>query len=75
MNGSSTGGSPSQCVWVFAAVPLALVGDAHTSNGHRASAYGVGGSPIGAQVIFVHYRRVEPLLTTGGGFLYLRLLR
>lgn len=56
--------------WVFDAVPLALVGDPHTSNGHRAYAYGVGGSPIGAQVNFVHYRRVEPFLTSGGGFLY-----
>jgi opacity protein-like surface antigen len=30
----------------------------------------VGGSPIGAQVNFVHFRRVEPFLTSGGGFLY-----
>jgi len=56
--------------WVFDAVPAALVGDPHTTNGHRAYAYGVGGSPIGAQVNFVHFRRVEPFLTSGGGFLY-----
>jgi len=56
--------------WVFDVVPVALVGDPHTSNGHRAYAYGVGGSPIGAQVNFVHFRRVEPFLTSGGGFLY-----
>ena len=56
--------------WVFDAVPVALVGDPHSSNSHRAYAYGVGGSPIGAQVNFVHFRRVEPFLTSGGGFLY-----
>lgn len=56
--------------WVFDAVPVALVGDPHTRDGHRAYAYGVGGSPVGAQVNFVHFRRVEPFLTSGGGFLY-----
>src|SRR5437879_2856572 len=56
--------------WVFEAIPLALVGDPRSQNGHRAYAYGVGGSPIGAQVNFVHYRHVEPFLTSGGGFLY-----
>ena len=56
--------------WVFDAVPVAFVGDPHTVNGHRAYAYGVGGSPIGAQVNFVHFRRFEPFLTSGGGFLY-----
>ena len=56
--------------WVFDAVPVALVGDPHTHNGHRAYANGVGGSPIGAQVNFVHYRHVDPFLTSGGGFLY-----
>ena len=63
-------GRPFAVRWVFDVVPLALVGDPHTSNGHRAYAYGVGGSPIGAQVNFVHFRRVEPFLTSGGGFLY-----
>ena len=56
--------------WVFDAVPLALVGDRYTATGRRAYSYGIGGSPIGAQVNFVHFRRVEPFLTSGGGFLY-----
>lgn len=56
--------------WVFDTVPVALVGDPRTRDSHRAYAYGVGGSPIGAQVNFVHYRHVEPFLTSGGGFLY-----
>lgn len=56
--------------WVFDTVPVALVCDPHTSDGHREYAYGVGGSPIGAQVNLVHFRRVEPFLTSGGGFLY-----
>src|SRR5215469_18404692 len=56
--------------WVFDAIPLAFVGDPHTVNGHRSYAYGVGVSPIGAQVNLVHFRRVEPFLTSGGGFLY-----
>ena len=56
--------------WVFDAIPLAFVGDPHTVNGHRSYAYGVGASPIGAQVNLVHFRRVEPFLTSGGGFLY-----
>jgi hypothetical protein len=56
--------------WVVDAVPMALVGDRHTSTGRRAYSYGIGASPIGAQVNFVHYRHVEPFLTSGGGFLY-----
>ena len=56
--------------WVFDAIPLVLVGDPHTSNGRRAYAYGAGGSPIGARVNFIHYRHIEPFLTSGGGFLY-----
>jgi len=55
--------------WVFDATS-ALVGDPRTGNGHRVYSQGIGGSPIGAQVNFVHYRRVEPFLTSGGGFLY-----
>ena len=47
-----------------------LVGDPRTGNGHRVYSYGIGGSPIGAQVNFVHFRRIEPFLTSGGGFLY-----
>jgi len=56
--------------WVFDVVPVALVGDPRTSSGRRVYAYGIGGSPAGAQVNFVHYRRVEPFVTAGGGFLY-----
>ena len=56
--------------WVFNAVPIALVGDRYTSTGRRAYSYGIGASPIGAQVNFVHFRRIEPFLTSGGGFLY-----
>jgi Lipid A 3-O-deacylase (PagL) len=56
--------------WVFDVVPVALVGDPHPGTGRRAYAYGAGGSPVGAQVNFVHFRRVEPFLTSGGGFLY-----
>ena len=61
---------PFAVLWVFDAVPLALVGDRYTATGRRAYSYGIGGSPIGAQVNFVHFRRVEPFLTSGGGFLY-----
>jgi hypothetical protein len=56
--------------WVFDAVPMAVVGDRYTSAGRRAYSYGIGGSPIGAQVNFVRYRHIEPFLTSGGGFLY-----
>jgi Lipid A 3-O-deacylase (PagL) len=45
--------------WVLEVVPVALVGDPHTHNGHRAYAYGVGGSPIGAQVNFVHFHHIS----------------
>ena len=62
--------SPFAVRWIFDAVPAAVVGDPHTSNGHRAYAYGAGGSPIGVQLNFVHFRRVEPFFTSGGGFLY-----
>src|SRR5262249_266600 len=56
--------------WVFEVVPVALVGDPRISPGRRVYSYGIGGSPAGAQVNFVHYRHVEPFLTAGGGFLY-----
>ena len=55
--------------WVFD-FTSALVGDPRTGGGHRVYSYGVGGSPIGAQVNFVHFRHIEPFLTSGGGFLY-----
>jgi hypothetical protein len=56
--------------WVFDAIPMALVGDRYASTGRRAYSYGIGASPIGAQVNFVHFRRIEPFLTSGGGFLF-----
>jgi opacity protein-like surface antigen len=63
------GSNPFAVRWVFE-VTAALVGDPRTGNGHRVYSYGIGGSPVGVQVNFVHFRRVEPFLTTGGGFLY-----
>jgi hypothetical protein len=62
--------NPFAVRWVFDAVPLALVGDPHTRDGHRAYVYGVAGSPTGAQINFLHHRHIEPFLTSGGGFLY-----
>lgn len=56
--------------WVSEIVPLTLVGEWHASEGRRAYARGGGGSPVGAQVNFAHYRRFEPFVTAGGGFLY-----
>ena len=48
-------GEPFAVRWVFDATS-ALVGDPRTGNGHRVYSYGVGGSPIGAQVNFAHFR-------------------
>ena len=48
-------------------VPLSLVGD--PTNGQRVYAYGIGGSPAGLQVNWARYRRIQPFLTSGGGFL------
>jgi len=50
--------------------PWTVVRDPHTPNGRLAYAHGAGGSPIGAQVNFLHYRHVQPFITSGGGFLY-----
>jgi Lipid A 3-O-deacylase (PagL) len=55
--------------YVAELVPLSIVGDPQ-SSGQRVYAYGVGGSPIGIQVNWVRYRRIQPFLTSGGGFLY-----
>jgi hypothetical protein len=52
--------------YVADVVPLSVVADPR-ANGQRAYAYGTGGSPIGAQVNFLHSRRVQPFLTSGGG--------
>lgn len=62
--------APFAVRWVFDVVPVALVGDPLSSSAHRVYSYGVGGSPVGAQVNFVHYHHFEPFLTAGGGFLY-----
>lgn len=63
MNGLSTGGSPSPCVgfskqfrwrsWAIRTPAMVTV----------PMPTGSGGSPIGAQINFVHYRHVEPFLT------------
>jgi opacity protein-like surface antigen len=50
-------------------VPLSVVGTPQ-ANGQRVYSYATGGSPIGAQVNFLHSRRIQPFLTSGGGFLY-----
>jgi len=50
-------------------IPISLVGGS-PANPHRAYAYGAGGSPVGIQINLVHYRSVQPFLTSGGGFLY-----
>jgi hypothetical protein len=62
-------GGPFAVRWVFDIVPMTLVGDPWQKTGRR-YAYGGGGSPIGAQVNWMHYRRFQPFLTSGGGFLY-----
>jgi len=54
--------------YVAEVVPLSAVGQPEV-NGQRVYAYGGGGSPIGAQINFLHDRRVQPFLTSGGGFL------
>lgn len=56
--------------YVAEVVPLTLIGDPHTRNGSRTYAKAIGGSPIGAQLNFRPYRRVQPFVTSGGGFLY-----
>ena len=50
-------------------IPVSLIGDS-AANEHRVYAYGAGGSPIGVQINLLRYRRVQPFLTSGGGFLY-----
>ena len=50
-------------------IPVSVVGDPQ-ANGQRVYAYGAGGSPVGAQVNFLNRRRIQPFLTSGGGFLY-----
>lgn len=54
--------------WVAEVIPLTLVGQ-RQPNGQRDYAYGGGGSPIALQANFLHDRRVQPILFSGGGFL------
>lgn len=56
--------------WVAEIVPAVVLGDPHYPGGQRHYAYGGGGSPIGAQVNWIRYRRLEPFITAGGGALY-----
>ncbi len=56
--------------YVAEVVPISLLGDPRATNGRRIYSYGIGGSPIGAQANFVRYRRFQPFITSGGGFLY-----
>ena len=51
-------------------VPFTAIGDPHTPNGTLVYAHAVGGSPVGAQLNFFHYRHLQPFITSGGGFLY-----
>lgn len=53
--------------YIAEVVPLTLVGQPQPNG--RVYAYGGGGSPIGAQINFLPNRRVQPFLTSGGGFL------
>lgn len=55
--------------YIAEVIPLSLVGDPQ-ANGQRVYAHGAGGSPIGAQINFLYNHRVQPFLTSGGGFLY-----
>ena len=54
--------------YVVDVVPFTAVGDPHTANGALVYAHGYGGSPIGAQLNFFHYRHVQPFVTAGGDF-------
>lgn len=56
--------------YVADVVPWAMVGDPHGPDGSLVYAHGVGGSPVGLQLNFLHDRHVQPFITSGGGFLY-----
>ena len=55
--------------YIAEVIPFSVVGDPQ-ANGQRAYAHATGGSPIGAQINFRYHHRVQPFLTSGGGFLY-----
>ena len=56
--------------YVAEIVPFTAAGDPRGPHGGLVYAHGVGGSPIGAQLNFFHYRHIQPFITSGGGFLY-----
>ena len=56
--------------YVAEVVPWTGVSFAHGLDGSLLYANGAGGSPVGAQVNFLHDRHVQPFVTSGGGFLY-----
>jgi len=56
--------------YVADVVPWTVVGSPHGPDGSLRYAHGAGGSPLGAQVNFLHDRHVQPFITSGGGFLY-----
>jgi opacity protein-like surface antigen len=56
--------------YVADVAPWAVVGDPRGPEGSLVYAHGVGGSPVGLQVNFLHDRHVQPFITSGGGFLY-----
>lgn len=56
--------------YVADVVPWTVVGTPHGLDGSLLYAHGAGGSPLGLQVNFLHYRHVQPFITSGGGFLY-----
>ena len=55
--------------YVAAVVPICSVGDP-SNNGQPVYAYAAGASPIAIQLNWLHSGRLEPFLTSGGGFLY-----
>jgi hypothetical protein len=55
--------------YIAEVIPFSVVGDPQ-ANGQRVYAHATGGSPIGAQINFGYHHRVQPFLTSGGGFLY-----
>lgn len=56
--------------YVADVVPGTVVGAPYGLDSSLLYAHGAGGSPLGVQVNFLHYRHVQPFITSGGGFLY-----
>jgi len=55
--------------YVAAVVPVCSVGDPG-KNGEPVYTYSYGASPIAIQLNWLHSGRLQPFLTSGGGFLY-----